>query len=379
MSRNGAPRLAHSPETDLQQLQEGPRVLIVDDEPVVGEICSRALTDCRVDRAENGRQALDLLAKTEFDLVLTDVNMPDMDGLDLLRSIKSKRPDQVVILMTGYACKETILEALKADADDFINKPLNLLHLQTLVNKTLEKKELKEELRQLKRLDSIKTEFLGMVSDKLNNPVTAISLFFQNINHDSINLDDPSFHNQLDLIRAESNNLVDLIQSLLFYSQLTLDESPLKTAPTPIGRLLREAIADTERLCGQKNLSLATDLPEEPPTIPVDRIRIRFVIRAVLENAIHACEPGDSIHIGVTTDSTETALTITDPGKGIPLAKQEKVFDKFYQVGSSSQHRSKGFGLGLYYARHFTRMHQGRLTLKSAPGCGTSVTLTLPN
>ena len=79
-----------------------------------------------------------VLAREEVDVVLTDVMMPQMNGLDLLRAIKERTPDQPVIVMTGYADKEVVLKALKADADDFISKPINLLQLKTTIDKVLE-------------------------------------------------------------------------------------------------------------------------------------------------------------------------------------------------------------------------------------------------
>ena len=102
--------------------------------------------------------------------------MPIMNGLDLLKQVKERDPDQLVIIMTGYADKEIILRALKADADDFIQKPLNLLQLKSAVEKALEKRQLRQELQQLKRLDRLKAEFLGLISHKLRTPTTVLSL-----------------------------------------------------------------------------------------------------------------------------------------------------------------------------------------------------------
>ena len=372
------PELSAVPSLALEQRLDGPQILIVDDEDVVGDICSRALTNCRVTRAGGGNQALDLIAKTDFDLILTDVNMPDIGGLELLRTIKESQPNQSVIVMTGYACKDTILEALKADADDFISKPFNLLQLQTTVNKALEKKALKEELLQLQRMDRLKTDFLGMISHKLNNPVTAISLFFQNLDQDAIDLDDPTFQEYMSLIKSESNDLVNLIQSLLIYTELALNDAPLEKAPADLCRLTLEVIAGAQKQLDNKGISLTTECPDSSHPIPLDRRRILFVIRALLDNAINASTAGGTVHIHLTVEDSSATLIITDSGTGIPASEQAKVFEKFYQIESSTSSRSKGFGLGLYYARLFTRMHDGTLSLKSSPKSGTSASITLP-
>jgi hypothetical protein len=378
MSRGIPPKLSITQSATVEQRLDGPQILIVDDEPVIGDICSRALIDCRVSQASDGRQALQLIDKTDFDLILTDVNMPDIGGIELLRTIKEKQPNQAVIIMTGYACRDTILEALKADADDFISKPINLLHLQTLVNKTLEKKALKAELLQLKRMDRLKTDFLGMISHKLNNPVTAISLFFQNIEQGTIDLNDPSFREYLTLTHKESDGLLGLIQSLLVYSDLVLDNSPLKKIPTDLSRLTREVITEIQKNLDSKKLNLSIDCSVSSQPIDIDQHRIRFVIRALFENSINASAYGSNIHVNLTTDASTATLIITDSGPGIPLSEQTKIFEKFYQIETSPPARAKGFGLGLYYARLFTRMHDGTLTLKSSPGSGTSAVISLP-
>jgi len=156
-------------------------ILIVDDETVIRDICTRILKGYRILQAADGDEALTILARQPVDVILTDVMMPRMGGLELLHTVKEKEPNQAVVIMTGYADKETILRALKADADDFISKPINLLELRTTIDRVLEKKKLKEELLHLKRSDRLKSDFLGLISHKLKTPVTAISLFIQNL------------------------------------------------------------------------------------------------------------------------------------------------------------------------------------------------------
>jgi CheY-like chemotaxis protein len=150
--------------------------------------------------------------------------MPQMNGLDLLKTVKEKEPNQVVVVMTGYADKEIVLRALKADADDFISKPINLLQLKTTIDKVLEKRALKEELVHLKRMDRLKSDFLGLISHKLKTPTTAISLFIQNLGQGIGDPADPAFQKTLSLIIEESQYLNYLIQDLLYYSEIILQE-----------------------------------------------------------------------------------------------------------------------------------------------------------
>ncbi|HWI40649.1 MAG TPA: response regulator, partial [Verrucomicrobiae bacterium] len=141
-------------------------ILVVDDEPVIRELCSKALKGYRVLQAASGDEAIRFFEQGGIDLILTDVRMPRMSGLSLLKRLKQMEPTLVVIIMTGYAEKEVILDALKEDADDFITKPINLLQLKTAVEKALVKKALKEEIASLRNLDRLKTNFLSLISHK---------------------------------------------------------------------------------------------------------------------------------------------------------------------------------------------------------------------
>ena len=121
----------------LLQDSEKPTILVVDDEEIIRDLCRRTLVDYRVLEAADGLAALQSLEQNTVDLMLVDVMMPVMNGRDLLTQVKNRDPDQLVIVMTGYADKEIVLRALKADADDFIQKPINLLQLKSTIQKTL--------------------------------------------------------------------------------------------------------------------------------------------------------------------------------------------------------------------------------------------------
>src|SRR5512140_644057 len=204
----------HKPELDLDQ-HHVKSVLIVDDEAIIRDLCSKALKGYRVFQAGDGEYALKIFQKVEIDVILTDVMMPKMGGIELLRRLKEIEPTLVVIIMTGFAEKAIILNALKADADDFITKPLNLLQLKTAVDKALVKKALKEEIANLKSMDRFKTNFLSLVSHKFRTPITAISLFLQNLDNGVYDYEDPMYRTYLKLIFDEACYLEQLVSELL--------------------------------------------------------------------------------------------------------------------------------------------------------------------
>lgn len=365
-------------ETGQLRQESGRCILVVDDEQVIRELCSKALRGYRILQAADGAEALSILEKETVDVVLTDIMMPHISGLDLLKTIKEREPNQVVVVMTGYADKEIILRALKTDADDFISKPINLLQLKTAVDKAIEKKILKEELVHLKRMDRLKSEFLGLISHKLKTPATVISLFIQNLGQGIGDPSDPAFQEALSLIIEESHYLNYLIKDLLYYSEIILQEGPPRLAAVNPGELLLGVVSELRNDLRKKQLHLDNALPAALPEMDLDRQRIAFSLRALLENAIKFTPPAGIIRLSAQIREESVRLSISDTGPGIPREELPKVFEKFYQVDPAHTGQVRGFGLGLFYARQFAQSHGGNILLDSSPGQGTVATLILP-
>lgn len=354
------------------------RILLVDDEPAIRQLCLHALAEYAVTEATNGQEALALLERASFDLVLTDVMMPEMGGLELLRAIRAQAPNQVVVVMSGYADKDVILQALKANADDFIAKPINLIQLRTTVRTALERHRLREELIELKRMDRLKSQFLSLISHKLKTPATAISLFIQNLVDNACNPEDPDFHQTLEMIQAESSHLEYLIKDLLYYSEFIVSEPPVQREWLSLRDLSETLLAELACDFVKRNLSLHTSI-DDAHILLLDRRRITFVLRAILENALRFTSPGGRIAIATTATPEGIRLTVADSGPGIPAEEIPKVFDKFYQVDPHHSGQVRGFGLGLYYAREFVQHLGGSIHLDSQAGAGTTVTILLPS
>jgi signal transduction histidine kinase len=372
-------RLEAKGAPQLRQDTEAPTILIVDDEEIIRELCVRALKDYRILQAENGQEALRVLTHQSPDLILLDIMMPVMNGLELLQKLKEQDPEQPVIVMTGYADKDIILSALKAHADDFIQKPINLLQLKTAIKRALENKALRQELSQLKRLDRIKADFLGLISHKLRTPTTSISLFMQNLASGAVDPADPGFDSAVEAIREESEYLAYLIQDLLYYSDIILQDGAGKASREDLKEVVLAILAEKRVAAEQKGLNLQTSLEDRWPKVVVDRQKISFALRALLDNAIKFTPPGGEIALSGKMTKTEIILAIRDSGPGIAPEEAKKVYEKFYQIDPQNTGQVRGFGLGLFYARQFVRDHGGSINLDSIPGQGTTVTIHLPH
>ncbi len=358
----------------LQQTMQLRQLLIVDDEQVIRELCTEALSDYKVTQASSAEEALKQMEQRPFDLVITDVLMQGMDGIALLQKIKRHSPDIPVIVMTGFTDRETVLRALQAGADDFIDKPVNLLELCTTVNRALERKQLADQVHQLHHLDRLHNQFLGLISHKLKTPVTAISLILQNLRQDT----DPESQQTLQMALNEVTHLGNLIEDLLFFSDTLLDTTPQASQPVELPRLMIQVAGSLEKSAEEKQIILETDLDGETPPLAVDRERVRFAFRAILENAIKFSPAGQTIQVRCALSNNHLELRVRDRGPGIPGEEKARVFDRFYQIDPSKSGQVRGFGLGLYYAREFVQRHGGELQLHSCEGEGTTALLRFP-
>jgi len=364
-------------EPEARQEISTKRILIVDDEAVIRDLCIRALKGYQIVEAGNGQEALALFDKGGIDVILTDVMMPGMDGIELLKRIKQKEPTIVVIVMTGFAEKDVILNALKADADDFISKPLNLLQLKTAVNKALVKKALKEEIASLKSLDRLKSNFLSIISHKFRTPLTAISLFLQNLGTGVLTPNDPDFRMHMRLISDESAYLERLVSDLLVFSRMMDTGKALLLEPCSITAAIHQILSESREIAVKPAVEAILDL-HEVPEIDVDKEKITFAIKQVIDNAFKFSGEEGEVRISLYHDPAEITLVVTDTGNGIPGEEIPKIFEKFYQIDPHNTGQVRGFGLGLYYAREFLRMHGGTVSVENAEDRGTKVTVTLP-
>ena len=351
-------------------------ILVVDDELVIRDLCSKGLRQYRILQAGSLQEALDCYASQSVDLVLTDIQMPGGSGIDLLREIKKNDPNAVVLVMTGFGDKETVLEALRADADDFIQKPVNLLNLQTAIEKALSKRVLKEELAAMHYLDSLKGAFLSLVSHKLKTPLTSLSLGLEELERYASRLHPTeACHLRLVSMREDLVALSSLMTSLVRMHQ-ALGVSGGVLVRCDLSEVVKSVAESVERASAKNGVTLTLDLASVP-AVRGNRDRLIFALQQILENSFKFTSDGGAVAIALTCAGHHSSITVRDTGCGIAEDELPKIFERFYQVDPDATGQVPGFGLGLFCAREIIRQHGGTITVNSQPGQGTTVTINL--
>lgn len=354
-------------------------VLVVDDEQIIRDLCKHALKEYRVLQAGSLQEALNVYLSEQIDLVLTDVMMPGGSGIELLKQIKQVDPAAVVVVMTGFGDKDIILNALKEDADDFINKPLQLLQLRTAVQKALGKKALKEEIATLKRLDSLKGSFLSLISHKLRTPITSLSLGLEELQRYAVQFSpEAACQERLRSMREDLQFLSRLVASLLRFNQVMLTDGAVAMTMCDLSELVRSAAETVQWGAGKPGVKLVLQLPAVLK-LHCDRERLLFMLQQVIDNAFKFSEEYGTVTVSLAQQQDQIQIVVQDTGCGIPSSEMAKVFERFYQVDPDATGQVPGFGLGLFCAREIVRQHGGTIAINSEEGQGTTVTITLKN
>ncbi len=363
------------------------RILVIDDDEPIREITRRVLEEEGYDAADapDARSALVLTAAAHFDAVVTDIRMPGLSGLELLAELKRTNPNAVVVVMTGYADMDIVLAALRAGADDFVVKPIDVRALAAVVRRAIDRRDLRADLAALRRQAELKDRFVALVSHKLNTPLTSILLFLDAL------AGEESAEQRLALLRdslpdalAAAGRLERLIAGLLRFAEATGgppggdDAAPRR--PLPLEPLLVE-LADEARAAAAGRSIRVTLIPPAPAglTVLASRDALWRAFHELLDNAVKFNQTGGEVRIEAARPAAGewVEVRVIDTGPGIPEADLPKVLEPFQQVDPAFTGQVPGFGLGLPLARRLLEAQGGRLALASSPA-GTVVTVTLP-
>lgn len=405
------------------------RILIVDDDEPVRSLFASYLNEMySCETACNASEALEILAHKQFALVLSDIQMPGLGGIELLRKIIERYPETAVIMISGVDRTQRVIDAIRVGAFDYLLKPCELDVLAACVLRALERRLLLRNARRYKRdleirnaelagqraelqrlqaqiIQTEKMASLGLmaagVAHEINNPAgfiySNIDLLRQHVAHlegclkayEDLNLppevaakiieikrgaDYDNLVNELDSILADcslgAERIRDVIKNLRLFSRL--DEAEIKRVD------LNEGIEATLRLLSiyykAGNIHLVREYGDLPP-INCYAAQLNQVWMNLLVNAAQAIgKTRGEVRIKTTCDSSTVTISFSDSGKGISPDDIKHVFDPFF----TTKPIGEGTGLGLSISHSIVENHGGTIRVESDAGSGTTFTITLP-
>jgi two-component system sensor histidine kinase/response regulator len=358
-------------------------ILVVDDTPanldilveILGEqgFCARPVL--------SGALALQSARLQPPDLILLDINMPEMNGYEVCRHLKADAGLKDIPVIFISALHETMdkVRAFDAGAVDYITKPFQFEEVKARVQTHLRTYRMQRELEQqyaaIKKLEELKDNLTHMIVHDMASPIQTIGLAVDLALSGETG---PGGENVEVLSRAAdaSRSLTEMVNSLLDISRMEAGPMPLHPADADLRHLAEEAAETMGLLAGVKQIRLAVQGPSVPLRVDLDLIRRVFI--NLIGNALKFTPPGGEVSITVSAADGLARAEVHDTGIGIPEEYHERIFEKFGQIEAGRPGPGHSSGLGLTFCRLAVGAHGGKIGVRSRPGAGSTFWLALP-
>jgi signal transduction histidine kinase len=362
-------------------------VLVVDDEESVATTIQAILQldGHEVVAVTTGAEAMRILGQRQFDVVLTDLRLTDVDGIEVLKEVQRTAPESAAIMLTGYASLESAIAALRTGAYDYLMKPSDVEELRATVNRAIERRMLRRRLVELEEVDRLKTQFLSMASHELRTPLTAVSGFIQVARRRLTRASDrppvdwkeeaTRAAETLELAQRQARRLARLVDELLDVSRLQLGRVPMTRTDIDLVTSLREVV-ERLRLLNTTHTFEFSDQAKSAHVL-ADRDRIDQVFENLITNAVKYSPGGGTVAVVIRREGDDIHVSVTDRGIGISPEEIDQVFNLFYRSPDPRAGHVGGLGLGLYISREIVNRHGGKLWAESS-GDGSTFHVTLP-
>lgn len=355
------------------------RLLIVDDEKAhLDALCDiLSAHGYETQGYTSGADALAALRTSRFDLLLADLNMPDMDGINLLRSALSLDPTLIGIIMTGDGSIATAIAAMKSGALDYVLKPFRLNMVLPVLSRAAQVKALRQKNAALehevhRRMEELATAnrdleaFSSSVSHDLRAPLRIVDGFSSILmSKHSHQLDEKGLH-YLSRIRAGVADMNELVEGLLRLSHL--GQAVVDRSEVDVARLVKEVLDELRE--GNFLLDDRVHVDAQLPAALADALLLRQVFANLLSNACkftaHVQQP--RVHVGHQVRDGESVYFVKDNGAGFDMAQAQRLFEPFQRLHTTEEF--SGHGVGLSIVQRIVKLHGGRIWAEATAGEG---------
>ena len=371
------------------------RILLADDNADMRDYVRRLLAPkYDVVAVADGETALDLARYEQFDLVLSDVMMPRLDGFALLRALRAddRTSTMPIIFLSARAGEESRVEGMGAGADDYLVKPfsarellarveahLNLQHLRRESEaKVLESMAREREARASAELaNRIKDDFLAILSHELRTPLNAIVGWTHLLKSSTLSERDRA--RGIEVIERNAAAQRAIIDELLDISRIVTGKLKLDPKPVELSAVIDAAIDAVRPAAEAKNIQIFTSLARNAGLVMGEAVRLQQVIWNLLSNAVKFTPNGGRIDVELKAAGQDLKIVVRDTGEGVDAEFLPQMFERFRQADTSSKRVHGGLGLGLSIVKSLVTLHGGEVQAASdGKGKGATFSVILP-
>jgi signal transduction histidine kinase/HPt (histidine-containing phosphotransfer) domain-containing protein len=367
-----------------------PSIFVIDDEPSNFDAIQFLLegADYLFHYASSGRRAIERLDRVQPDVILLDMMMPDLDGIEVCRLIKASPQWQSIpiIMVTALKEKTDLARCLAAGADDFISKPVERIELTARLTSMLRIKRQYESLQRAKEKSDLalkaKADFLALMSHEIRTPINGILGATQLLATTSLT---PEQQRYLRTAKVSSEVLLTVVNDILDFSKIDAGKLTLEQKSIELHTVIQDICESIATKATAKNLQIDRSIAADIPTyILGDITRLRQILLNLVNNAIKFTETG-KVTISATvapqqsveSGEVEILFTVRDTGIGIEADEIGKLFQAFNQANTSTSRKYGGTGLGLAICSRLIELMEGKIWVESQVGIGTEVYFTI--
>jgi len=359
-----------------------PLILVVDDNADMrAYLISLLEQNYNLATASNGIEALRKMQIILPDLIISDIMMPEMDGLALLNELRSSEKTMriPVILLSARAGNEATVEGLNEGADDYLTKPFASKELLARVNTQLSMVKLRSDLATEQRALFARDEFLSIASHELNTPLTPLKIQLDTLTSvlekgNLSALTPERLKMMVKVFHVQVNKIANLVSNLLDVTSFATQSLILNRQQINFNELIEKVLGNYSEEITKAKCPIILHL-ENNVLAYWDPERIQQVITNLLFNALKFAA-GRPIKITTQLQQPNVLFTVEDNGPGILPQHFASIFNRYKRIGPNSQ--TGGLGLGLYICKQIIEAHGGKIKVESQQGKGTKFLVELP-
>jgi signal transduction histidine kinase len=371
----------------MHHAEEKVKILLVDDKPENLFSLEAILEgeDREIFCASSGNEALKLVIKNEFAIILSDVQMPGMDGFEMVEILRSnpKHKHIPIIFVTAISKEEKyVYKGYNEGAVDYLFKPLDTTIVQAkteiFISLYKQKLKLKKQTKELKLLNEQKNQFIGMAAHDLRNPLGVLQYFSKLFLDEAKDMLTPEFYHHMEIMHSSSNFMMNMVNELLDISKIESGTFTLTKQNVDPKQLINEAAGINKIFADRKNISIKTEILSDLPAMMLDYGKITQILNNLIGNAIKFSKNESNIILSAIADDKNLTIKVKDNGQGIPEKEIGKLFQPFQTTSIKAIGGEKSTGLGLTIAAKMVEAHEGQISVESQVGLGSTFTIKLP-